>query len=508
MFPVYIPRAPGNRELRTARKAVSTELRQSHPMTRLVPFRVLVPLIFGLAVSIAVLVFAERSFGRLDEVNRLIATSLETQTLLFELRSLVADAESAQRGYLLTGNKRYLEPYSFAVPRIADRVDKVREFVMSTGDEKQRTRFSELNNLIGMRLAELEAGLALFEKSGGRAALNLTITDVGHSVMQKLSGTLDEMLVEERTQLYDRIARWDHDIATARIGTRLMTGVSVVLLLFVWLLAHRELASREKARELMQADQRRLESLVAQRTTELSDLASYLQSVREDEKRKLARDLHDELGAVLVSAKMDVSWAQARLHASDATARERLERALATLDEAVQVKRRIIDELRPTLLDNVGLEAALEWQAGEVCGRAGLEWQVSASGLDEPLPRDVSIALFRIVQEALTNVVRHAQAKAVGIEIVRAADGVTLIVVDDGSGVPDDAQRGKLSHGIAGMRQRARALQGEFSIRGRPHSGTVVEVHVPLADGDVIEGIRNPDQARPSAMSSSTSRTR
>jgi signal transduction histidine kinase len=199
---------------------------------------------------------------------------------------------------------------------------------------------------------------------------------------------------------------------------------------------------------------------------------------------------------------------KARLHASDATAGERLERALATLDEAVQVKRRIIDELRPTLLDNVGLEAALEWQAGEVCGRAGLDWQLSASGLDERLPRDVSIALFRIVQETLTNVVRHAQAKSVTIEIVRAADVVTLIVADDGRGISRDAQGGKLSHGIAGMRQRARALHGEFSIRGRPLSGTVVEVHIPLADGDVVAQTRNPDQARPSAMSSSTSRTR
>jgi signal transduction histidine kinase len=326
--------------------------------------------------------------------------------------------------------------------------------------------------------------------------------------MQQLRATLDEMLVEERTQLYDRIAIWNHDIAIARIGTRLMSALSVFLLLIVWLLAHRELASRERARELMQADQRRLESLVARRTAELSDLASYLQSVREDEKKKLARDLHDELGSVLVSAKMDVSWVKARLHASDATAGERLERALATLDEAVQVKRRIIDELRPTLLDNVGLEAALEWQAGEVCGRAGLDWQLSASGLDERLPRDVSIALFRIVQETLTNVVRHAQAKSVTIEIVRAADVVTLIVADDGRGISRDAQGGKLSHGIAGMRQRARALHGEFSIRGRPLSGTVVEVHIPLADGDVVAQTRNPDQARPSAMSSSTSRTR
>jgi signal transduction histidine kinase len=230
--------------------------------------------------------------------------------------------------------------------------------------------------------------------------------------------------------------------------------------------------------------------------------------VREDEKLKLARDLHDELGAVLVSAKMDVASARSRLRATDTGANHRLDRALGTLDEAVQVKRRIIEELRPTLLDNIGLESALEWQVGEVCGRAGLAWQVNAGGLDGELPGDVSIAIFRIVQEALTNVVRHARAKSVNVEVVRSADEVMLIVADDGVGVPDDVQRDRLSHGIAGMRQRARALRGEFSIRGRPNFGTVIEVHVPLPRSDSGAPGENGDQERPSAMPSSTSSTR
>ncbi len=449
-------------------------------MSLLLPLRVLAPLLFGLAVSIAVLVYTERSYRRLDEVNRLIATSLESQALLNELRALIADAETGQRGYLLTGNKRYLEPYTFAVPRISDRYVKVRDFVMRTGDEGQRERVAKLNNLMGKRLAELEATIALFEKSGGKAALDLTTTDVGNVVMQQLRSTLDEMIVEEGTQQYNRIVLWNHDIATARIGTQLMTVLSVALLLVVWLLAYRELAARQRASELMQADQRRLESLVDQRTSELSDLTSYLQSVREDEKLKLARDLHDELGSVLVSAKMDVSSVQSRLPTIDASAVERLQRVQTTLDEAVEIKRRIIDELRPTLLDNVGLEAALEWQVHEVCRRAGLSGKVSASGVGERLPRDVSIALFRIVQEALTNIVRHSRAKSVDVELVCTTDAATLIVSDDGQGIPHGAERARHSHGIAGMRQRARALRGDFSIRGRPDRGTVIEVRVPL----------------------------
>jgi signal transduction histidine kinase len=477
-------------------------------MTRLVPIKVLVPLVCGLAVSIAVLVFAERSYRRLDEVNQQITTSLQIQTLLNELRAFVADAETGQRGYLLTGDKRYLEPYKEVTPRITDSYAKLRDLVNANDGAAQRARVTNLNTLVGKRLAELEATLALFESSGGKAAMALTKTGVGSSVMNELRETLDEMIAEERTHLYDRIARWDRDVATARVGMQLMTALTVLLLLVVWLLSHRELASREVARELMLADQRRLESLVDQRTAELSDLAGYLQSAREDEKLKLARDLHDELGAVLVSAKMDVSSARSRLRATDSSADQRLDRALGTLDEAVQIKRRIIEELRPTLLDNIGLEAALEWQVGEVCGRAGLAWQVSTGGLDGKLPGDVSIAIFRIVQEALTNAVRHGQAKSVNVEVVRSSDEVMLIVTDDGVGLPDDLQRDRLSHGIAGMRQRARALRGEFSIRGRANFGTVIEVHIPLSARDSGAPGEAGDQERAPAMPSSTSSTR
>ncbi|MCL4800879.1 MAG: CHASE3 domain-containing protein [Burkholderiales bacterium] len=476
-------------------------------MTRLLPLRVLLPLVFGLAVSLAVLVFAERSYRRLDEVNRLIAISLEVQTVLNELRALVADAETGQRGYLLTGDKRYLEPYTTAVPRIMDRFVRVRDFVVSTRGDEQRLRTAKLNNLIGKRIAELEATLALFERSGGKAALDLTKTDLGQSVMTELRATLDQMIEDERSQLYTQIARWDRNVTTARIGMQLMTGLTVLLLLIVWLLAYRHLASREKARESLLADQRRLESLVEQRTAELSDLATYLQTAREDEKRKLARDLHDELGAVLVTAKMDVSSVRSRVGALDTTAAGRLARALGTLDQAVDIKRRIIEELRPTLLDNIGLEAALDWLVGDVCGRAGIEWHLSSSGLEDPLPGEVSIAVFRIVQEALTNIVRHARARAVDVEIARTPAGVTLLVSDDGIGIPPE-RPGRLSHGIAGMRQRAWALRGEFSVRRRPEGGTVVEVRIPLAEG-VHEA---PGSAAvhppPDAMPSSTSSTR
>jgi signal transduction histidine kinase len=230
----------------------------------------------------------------------------------------------------------------------------------------------------------------------------------------------------------------------------------------------------------MQEDHQRLEALVEERTADLSELSNYLQVVREDEKSKLARDIHDELGGVLVSAKMDVAWVEERLKGRDPDATSKLQRTLQALDDGVQIKRRIIEELRPTLLDNLGLSAAVDWQVHEICDRAGLQCAISTPADDASIDPHVSIALYRILQEALTNIVKYAHAKHVTVDLEATADNITLLIEDDGIGIPDNAQNNRLSHGISGMRQRVKALHGEFSISRRAEGGTLIEVNIPL----------------------------
>ena len=139
--------------------------------------------------------------------------------------------------------------------------------------------------------------------------------------------------------------------------------------------------------------------------------------MREEEKSRLARDIHDELGGILVGAKMDVAWAAQRCKTALPEAAEKLERAIAVLDEGVEMKRRIIEELRPTLLDNLGISSALDWQVRQVCERAGLQCELNLAELE--LPSDASIAIYRIVQEALTNIVKYASARNVDVELAR-----------------------------------------------------------------------------------------
>jgi len=447
-------------------------------MKRLLPLRVLLPLALGVIVSLGVLGFAEIGYRRLEFANRAMSAALEMETAVNETLALIGEAESGQRGFLLTGDPSYLKPYNAALPKIDHAFGRLRDLVNSNGTAVMNDQATQLNALIGKKLNELESTLALNERSGREAAFQLIDTGLGQRLMDEIRVQAQSILDELRESSQRGGARWARDIEFGRVGMLTMTAFTIALLFVVLMLARREISSREAKRRMLVEEQRRLEQEVATRTEELSELSTYLQTVREEEKSRLARDIHDELGGILVGAKMDVAWAAQRCKAALPEAAEKLERAIAVLDEGVEMKRRIIEELRPTLLDNLGISSALDWQVRQVCERAGLNCELNLADLE--LPSDASIAIYRIVQEAMTNIAKYASARNVDVELLGDTDGVSLIVHDDGAGLPAGVESNRLSHGIIGMRQRVRALNGTFKISSRPGTGTTIEVFIPL----------------------------
>ena len=464
-------------------------------MKRLLPLRVLLPLALGVIVSLGVLGFAEIGYRRLEFANRAMSAALEMETAVNETLALIGEAESGQRGYLLTGDATYLSPYKTALPKIDRAVGHLRELVNSNGTAVMVDHAGQLNVLIGKKLNELESTLVLYDRSGRDAALQLTSTGLGQRLMDEIRSQAQSILSELHESSQRGGRRWAQDIEFGRVGMLTMTAFTIALLFVVWALARREISAREAKRRMLIEEQRRLEHEVATRTEELSELSTYLQSVREEEKSRLARDIHDELGGILVGAKMDVAWAVQRSKNAHPEIAEKLTRALAVLDEGVELKRRIIEELRPTLLDNLGISSALDWQVRQACERAGLHCELNLADLD--LPPSVSIAIYRIVQEALTNIIKYASARNVDVELLGDEEGVSLIVHDDGAGLPAGVETNRLSHGIIGMRQRVRALNGTFKISSRPGSGTTIEVFVPLPAPE--EASTEPASARDNA---------
>jgi signal transduction histidine kinase len=222
-----------------------------------------------------------------------------------------------------------------------------------------------------------------------------------------------------------------------------------------------------------------LDRLVDARTRELSALSSHLQNLAEKEKSELARTLHDELGGLLTAAKMDLSWLQPRLETP--AHQERLSQLGSVLDEAMSLKRRVVEELRPSLLDHFGLATALRAYVESACKKAGIQTDIRLPDEGETIPKDIAITLFRIVQEGLSNIIRHAEAKHITLELGADSSGYALTLRDDGQGFDLNGTHGHWRHGIMGMQHRVRAFGGGFSLESTQGKGTTLRVTLPRA---------------------------
>jgi PAS domain S-box-containing protein len=227
----------------------------------------------------------------------------------------------------------------------------------------------------------------------------------------------------------------------------------------------------------------------ARDVTEQVQLAARLEQVREEEKSRIARDLHDQLGQLLTGLKLDLLWLEERLEAMEPTpvVRSLVERAVAASalsEQTVTEVQRIATDLRPAALDRLGLGAALQQEGRRFEARARVACRVELSEPLPPLPATRATALYRIAQEALTNVARHARAGQVVVRLEAAAGEVTLTVDDDGVGLEPSRAGHSEALGLAGMRERAELEGGELVLSGRPGGGTRVAARLPLHPGE------------------------
>lgn len=216
---------------------------------------------------------------------------------------------------------------------------------------------------------------------------------------------------------------------------------------------------------------------------QLRALSARLQSVREEERTRIAREIHDELGQAMTGLKMDLAWLARQLPTDAPSLRQKVGSMSHLVDETIQVVRRISTELRPGVLDDLGLLAALEWQAQEFQTRTGIRCRLTTNVEELELDTERSTALFRIFQETLTNVARHAQATEVTVRLDLCEAHLILEVKDNGVGISSQALTDSHSLGLLGMRERALLFGGSLDVRGEPERGTTVTVRIPLMGG-------------------------
>lgn len=244
---------------------------------------------------------------------------------------------------------------------------------------------------------------------------------------------------------------------------------------------------QEKNRALRQANESLKEEVDERRQAEnkliilnrqLRDLSANLQTIREEERTRIAREIHDVLGQQLTVLKLDTAWLSKRLAPGDL--QNKVQVMLHTIDETLQVVKKIATELRPGVLDDLGLIAAIEWQCREFESRMGIKCVFHTEIEELEISQEISTAVFRIFQETLTNILRHAKASQVEVRIAVIDDIFMLTVSDNGRGITEEEIGRRDSLGLLGMKERMLAVGGKIFITGLPGAGTVVKLLVPL----------------------------
>ena len=409
-----------------------------------------------------------------DAVEQL-AQGLTTRSEVNKLLQSMLDAETGQRGYLLTGNETYLEPYDKAVATVQKNLDSLRMQFMASPEDMQE--FALLSRQISRKLAEMELSLRLRRQGNEDAWKFILNTDVGKEHMEAIRQHAQELIARSDKRLQQGREQIEQSLMLSRIGIATVTAIG--LLAFYMYLRQTQAVQTVNLREqeVLERERDRLEGLVRDRTATLAELANHVQQVREEERGHLARELHDELGALLTAAKLDVARLKSKIDATAPDVSERLKHLTETLNSGIALKRRIIEDLRPSSLSNLGLTAALEILTREYAERAGIDVETSLEPVQ--LPDAAQLTVYRMVQEALTNIGKYAKASKVLVSVHGYPTHVAVQVRDDGVGFDPGSVR-PTSHGLAGMRHRVEAAGGRLTLTSRPGNGTLLSAVLPL----------------------------
>lgn len=224
----------------------------------------------------------------------------------------------------------------------------------------------------------------------------------------------------------------------------------------------------------------RVMASLEQSREQLRKLSAYQQEVREGERHRIAREIHDQFGQSLTILKMDLAWLKKQMPDRSTELDDKMEAMAQVIGEALENLHAVTAELRPVMLDDFGLAAAMEWQVEEFCKRSGIDCRMAETGFEPDLPKDQAAALFRIFQEALTNIMRHARADKVTVRLDADQGDLLLEVQDNGRGITEEEINNPASFGLLGMRERLHPWNGRVNFEGRPGRGTRVTIRLPL----------------------------
>ena len=424
--------------------------------------------------AIGLIVIDELGFQRSTAAVLSIQEAQITRGSLNTLMRHLLDAETGQRGYLLTGDTRYLSPYSAAVSGINDDLDVLRRRFTPNSDEL--AEFGTMSRHISRKLAELDLTIRMRKEDKEEAWRFVMTTDVGQEQMEAIRQQSAKLAAITVQKVEKGQAQINDTLRLSRLGVAIMALLGLVAFYTYLRQSRALLQSGKREQEALQRERDQLDLQVRERTANLAELATHLQNVREDERGHLARELHDELGALLTAAKLDVARLKSRLAGTLPEAAERLVHLTNTLNSGIALKRRIVEDLRPSSLSHLGLVASLEILAREFEERSGLSITTDLEIVD--LGGSAQLTVYRLVQESLTNIGKYAEATKAVVSVQNQDGYISVEVLDNGKGFDTDSVS-PTSHGLSGMRHRVEAAGGRLTVASGINSGTRISALLP-----------------------------
>lgn len=424
-------------------------------------------------------------------------TKHETISQLQALRTNLARAEAAQSTYLLTQNASYSADFNTHMQEVRSTIAALnnaykKQIAQDAYDHQIDDLWLQIQQSAEGKLTVMQYAISMYSRGRGDKAMDIIAAGDGSQKMEDFYLHTQQLLDIEEQALQSLRSRNGFFLMLGRVAL----SVSFVLVLLVLMLVLKkfivEMVNSRRSKEQLQQDVQDFERQLAERTRMLETLARDYQFDVERQRLKLSRELHDELGSILTATKMDISWAIKRIRDSAPETAEKLAKTMRHLDQGIEFKRRVVNDLHPSLLTTFGLVPALKELVDGYAERNSWQLNVVLPDANLAITEVLGLIAYRIVQETLSNAAKYAKATEVSIHFVAHEFYLQLDIRDNGKGM-DTSKHGLATHGLDGMRHRVIAVGGSFTIISEPGKGMLTQALIPLGgefDGRISDSKR------------------
>ena len=445
--------------------------------------RTIAMLFAALVIAFCSVMFSDNwivSFSNQVEVIKKIRDNI---AVLHQLKASLFEAESAQRGYIITKRKEYVAPLNSALNQARQNVKLSEALVIDTSTEKNKmielTWLKAISASVEAKSVEMLLTIKLIEENKVDEANAVINVDVGQLEMQKFVTETDKLIKQQTADVDAMIKKRQNTINLARASNIISALILIFLVVMVIKQLLNELLVKSKLQQQAINENANYEIKLQQQTKLLRSLALDYQADVERERQKLSRELHDELGSIFTAIKMDLGWCMKKLAniAPDIVAK--LTKTTSYINQGIQYQRHIVQVLHPSMISTFGFWPALTALINDAAERNKWRLTLNLPAETMPLNETISLVTYRIVQESLNNANKYAKATAVNVDVMLDEHYIKLEISDNGIGVDMQSLDG-LTHGLSGMRHRVLAIGGHFEMLSKPSQGVLIRALIPL----------------------------